>query len=695
MNFVNKTFIKRNKKGVFEEIRVVFEDTNYFFYVTMPKSEKNKHKKKCQYHTVEKEEFINALKDNSIYPIPDRFLTRETAVRHEELSDRNKAYNRKRYELGLEILRGNEYTVFNKRERTKLIKEISDETGKKKDFLTGCLSDLLIGGIREEAMGCRYGYCGNPGESKNYNTKPGPKNPLMQADPSNKLNNLFDNYLTDYMNSGKSFSLVHNDMVIENFLNDEGYEKKTAPDIRQFTNYALRTLDPCEVERRHSSEREYEMNNRVLSKTEDADVFSPMSHVEVDETPLDVVLVSRKDPTQVIGRPTLHLAVDVYSRFIVGDNFGLENENFDSAVLTMESILTNRLKRMAENGIEIYDDDYDISGYLPAHIISDRGSFYSKGITKVCDLYKIRVDNKQSYRGDLKGIVERQFRSINDYIKKKLPGAVLKNYSVRGDQDPKDVAVLNADQLRNIIDSWILSHNRKVIDHFIASGDQMGEVNGNLPTELFKHGLQYGIGAGRYLEPEEREHFALKIRQRSHNRAMERGRIRYKNDMLVYVPATKTARVWAEQIYVEYGSYNVDLILDRNDMYHAHVEDPKVPGVYHLFKLINKQEDLKGYMMDEIEQIVSQALAYNAEKKKDKRADKRLHDITKEMIEEAENNRKALESSLKNKKKDISESREQERKEEYEQKYKEETYTAPAPKEKPKFNTDHIGIEDW
>ena len=39
----------------------------------------------------------------------------------------------------------------------------------------------------------------------------------------------------------------------------------------------------------------------------------------------------------------------------------------------------------------------------------------------------IKIENTTAYRGDLKGIVERKFRTINGKVKQKAPGAIQKN----------------------------------------------------------------------------------------------------------------------------------------------------------------------------------------------------------------------------------------------------------------------------
>jgi len=48
---------------------------------------------------------------------------------------------------------------------------------------------------------------------------------------------------------------------------------------------------------------------------------------------------------------------------------------------------------------------------------------------------KYQIENTSPYRGDLKEMIERQFRTINGKIKRKSPGAIQKEYRERGERD--------------------------------------------------------------------------------------------------------------------------------------------------------------------------------------------------------------------------------------------------------------------
>lgn len=52
----------------------------------------------------------------------------------------------------------------------------------------------------------------------------------------------------------------------------------------------------------------------------------------------------------------------------------------------------------------------------------------------------VKIENTSPYRGDLKGIAERSFRTTNEKIKHKTPEAIQKEYRKRGDKDYRGAA---------------------------------------------------------------------------------------------------------------------------------------------------------------------------------------------------------------------------------------------------------------
>src|SRR4029453_2851856 len=67
------------------------------------------------------------------------------------------------------------------------------------------------------------------------------------------------------------------------------------------------------------------------SSTEEA--FGPGSLFQIYGTMADVYLVSRPNRNQIIGRPVIHVVIDVFSRMVVGVSVRLEPEGWLGVML--------------------------------------------------------------------------------------------------------------------------------------------------------------------------------------------------------------------------------------------------------------------------------------------------------------------------------------------------------------------------
>src|SRR5699024_6100571 len=113
---------------------------------------------------------------------------------------------------------------------------------------------------------------------------------------------------------------------------------------------------------------------------------------------------------------------------------------------------------------------------LPEIIIADRGEFEGYSVDNLINNLNIKIENTTAYRGDLKGIVERKFRTFNGKLKQKAPGAIQKEYRERGDQDYRLNATLNLKEIRYRIITVALNHNQKVIDIYTDEKEMVAEV---------------------------------------------------------------------------------------------------------------------------------------------------------------------------------------------------------------------------
>jgi hypothetical protein len=212
--------------------------------------------------------------------------------------------------------------------------------------------------------------------------------------------------------------------------------------------------------------KRYNLQHREL--TGNSNVPGPGSLYQIDATLADVYLISRYGGNRLIGRPVIWVVMDVYSRMIVGLCIRLEGEGWLGLQLALENATADKVAFCAKYGIEITDEIWP-SRYLPEHITGDRGPLISANANRFIYALNIRVSNTPPYRPDWKGIVEQIFNQMNIRVLKWLPGAVDHDWE-RGDPDYRHAAILDIQQLNEIMIEAVLYHNN---EHMISDGYEL------------------------------------------------------------------------------------------------------------------------------------------------------------------------------------------------------------------------------
>ncbi len=134
--------------------------------------------------------------------------------------------------------------------------------------------------------------------------------------------------------------------------------------------------------------------------------------------------MSSFDRNLIIGRPVVYGVIDVYSRLMTGIYVGLEGPSWVGAMMALDNMVKNKVDFCTQYDITIDESQWP-AHHLPEIIIADRGEFEGYSVENLINNFNIKIENISLYRGDLKGIIERQFRTINGKIKRKAPGAIL------------------------------------------------------------------------------------------------------------------------------------------------------------------------------------------------------------------------------------------------------------------------------
>ncbi|RNB79752.1 transposase [Brevibacillus fluminis] len=296
-----------------------------------------------------------------------------------------------------------------------------------------------------------------------------------------------------YMNKTKnSLSYTYTQMLKEYF-----YDEETIPTLRQFRYWFNKEIKRKDKIIAREGKKKYNLGSRPVLSNSHEQLIGPGSVYQIDATIADVYIVSRYNRTQTIGRPTLYFVVDVFSRMITGVYVGLENPSWNAAMMALANAFSNKVEFCKQLGIDITEDMWNAQ-YLPDTIVADRGEMLSGFADTLANSLQIRVVNTPAYRPDLKGIVERTIRTVQELLKPFLAGYVHKDAGERGVTDYRKEAKLDLYQFtRMVIYAVLYLNNDKEMKKYPLSKEMIADGVEPLPRQIWEWGLQNRSGSLR------------------------------------------------------------------------------------------------------------------------------------------------------------------------------------------------------
>lgn len=181
--------------------------------------------------------------------------------------------------------------------------------------------------------------------------------------------------------------------------------------------------------------------NRIF-KASGQSLISPslLAIVEMDTHKIDCIILDKNG--NALGRPQLCIAIDVYTRAIVGWHLCMLPPSATKTLLVLKSMLMRPHR--------------GLTGGLPTVIIPDNGcEFNNNALANFCNSFNITKSESQPYSPDDKAHVESFFKSLNQSIIHKLKGTTYSSPLHRGDYDSVGNACYTLDTLRDLVNEWI------------------------------------------------------------------------------------------------------------------------------------------------------------------------------------------------------------------------------------------------
>ncbi|HEY9681948.1 MAG TPA: DDE-type integrase/transposase/recombinase [Oculatellaceae cyanobacterium] len=170
---------------------------------------------------------------------------------------------------------------------------------------------------------------------------------------------------------------------------------------------------------------------------------APLDIVQMDHTPVDLIVVDEcsREP---IGRPYLTIAIDTFTRCIVGMLLTLEAPSATSVGLCLTHTVTDKGRWLS--GLGLTDMTWPMHG-KPGKICMDNASeFKSDALKRGCEQHGIEREYRPPGQPHFGGIVERVIGTAMKMVHE-LPGTTFSNTKERGDYDSEKRAILTMREL--------------------------------------------------------------------------------------------------------------------------------------------------------------------------------------------------------------------------------------------------------
>lgn len=182
-------------------------------------------------------------------------------------------------------------------------------------------------------------------------------------------------------------------------------------------------------------------------------VGSVLERIEIDHTPLDLIVIDNLTKLP-LGRPWLTMAIDAYSRMVVGFYVSFNAPSSHGVLQCLRRAILPKDDWLARFP--------DIKGQWPAYgipelIAVDNGTdLHSDALEAACLEMGIQILFCGSKTPQHKGAIERFFRTMNMGLIHRLPGTVFSNVDARGDYPAEDKAVIDMVTLVHLLTKWVV-----------------------------------------------------------------------------------------------------------------------------------------------------------------------------------------------------------------------------------------------
>lgn len=490
----------------------------------------------------------------------------------------------------------NEPSCYVKKIRARFVSQKARDLGCSVKKISRLLHRYWAGGMTQDALIPQYNKRGGMGDAGRFVQKSLGRRVQKKTDNERlsigeKERKEIEYVINKYYNKHTKYDYKGCYLELLNlfYRNDDGTYAAAYPTYNQFYYHALKFLN---METRVGTKK-YNQNLRGLHGRGANALIGPGSLAQMDSTVLDCNLVLPGPGRKVIGRPTLYILVDVFSRIVMGFFLTIEAPSIKCVKGLLFNTASGKADFCARNGVQIKPDEWPCSG-LPRSILTDNGKCrWVKGDMIPKNL-GIKLANASSYRPDLKGAVERCFEMINTTVRMWTPGAVQLDAAERGAPDYRRESCLTLADMRQVIIRCICSINHRTMKEYPQDAEDL-QISGvqPVPVDLWQWGIQNRGGIIREIRKEE---LAYRLLDDDKSGIVQADGIRFCG--LLYTCQAAVEQNWFAAAR-QHGSWKVDVLYNPDNLDEIYIKSPEERRLQKCERMPKDREKYAGYSMTE------------------------------------------------------------------------------------------------
>lgn len=180
-----------------------------------------------------------------------------------------------------------------------------------------------------------------------------------------------------------------------------------------------------------------------------------LERVEMDHTPLDLFLIDERTWLP-LGRPTLTVVIDHYSRMLLGYHLSFGNPSAAAVMAALRHAILPKVPATITIPELKPENTWPCYGLFKEAYLDNGLEFLGKDLESVAlDLgFGLLFCPKRTPH--FKGVVERYLKTVNYHFAHQVPGASFARFHKRDDYDPLKHALLTFGEFQQVFEKWVV-----------------------------------------------------------------------------------------------------------------------------------------------------------------------------------------------------------------------------------------------